>query len=170
MTHLFNAMGPVHHREPGLAGAALTDERLSFDLICDGAHVHPRMTRLAAHAGGERMSFITDRIEAPAAEGASFGSGAVHDDGVALRLADGRLAGSLLTLDLALRNAQALTGLSLLDAVAACTLRPARVLGIEAERGTLRPGARADLVLLDGECRVNQTWIGGALVYERAQG
>lgn len=167
VTHLFNAMGRLHHREPGLAGAALSDERLSFDLICDGAHVHPRMTRLAARAGGERLSLITDRVDPPAAAGASFGSGALRDDGVALRLPDGRLAGSRLTLDRALRNAQAWSGLSLLEAVAACTLRPARVLGVEAERGTLRPGARADLALLDGEGRVAQTWIGGAPVYTR---
>ena len=84
-----------------------------------------------------------------------------------MRLPDGRLAGSRLTLDLALRNARALSGLTLIEAVAACTLRPARVLGIEAERGTLRPGARADLVLLDRECQVVETWIGGRPVWAR---
>ena len=128
VTHLFNAMGPLHHREPGLAGAALADERLTCDLICDGAHVHPTVVRAAARALGERLLLITDRIEPAAGGGAagSFGSGPLRDDGVALRLPDGRLAGSRVTLDLALRNAQRFAGLSLLEAVAACTLRPAR--------------------------------------------
>ena len=90
MTHLFNAMGTLHHRQPGLAGAALCDDRLSCDLICDGVHVDPRMVRLAARAKRDRLVLITDRVDLPDGE-ASFGSGALRDDGVALRLADGRL-------------------------------------------------------------------------------
>ena len=167
VTHLFNAMGPLHHREPGLAGVALADERLTADLICDGAHVHPVVVRSAARALGPRLLLITDRIE-PLARGGgplSFGSGDVRDDGVALRLADGRLAGSCVTLDLALRNARRFAGLSLLEAVAACTLRPALRLGIERERGTLRPGARADFALLDPEGGLRATWVGGRPVY-----
>jgi N-acetylglucosamine-6-phosphate deacetylase len=168
VTHLFNAMGPLHHREPGLAGAALADDRLTCDLICDGAHVHPQVVRLAARALGERLMLITDRIE-PGARGGSadsFGSGPLHDDGVALRLPDGRLAGSRVTLDLALRNVQHFAGISLLEAVAACTLRPALRLGIEAERGTLRAGARADFAVLDADGEVDSTWIGGKPVFE----
>jgi N-acetylglucosamine-6-phosphate deacetylase len=167
VTHLFNAMGPLHHREPGLAGVALADTRLTADLICDGAHVHPTVVRAAARALGDRLLLITDRIE-PLARGSgplSFGSGDVRDDGVALRLPDGRLAGSCVTLDLALRNARRFAGISLLDAVAACTLRPAQRLGIERERGTLRPGARADLVLLDEDGGVRATWLGGRPVF-----
>ncbi len=169
VTHLFNAMGPLHHREPGLAGVALADERLSADLICDGAHVHPAVVRAAARALGERLVLISDRIEPATGDGSasSFGSGQVRDDGIALRLPDGRLAGSCVTLDLALRNVQRFAGLSLLEAVAACTLRPAARLGIERERGTLRPGARADLVVLDANAVVQQTWIGGRQVYRR---
>lgn len=163
-THLFNAMGPLHHREPGLAGVALADDRLSADLICDGAHVHPQMVAVAARALGDRLMLITDRLEPPEGD-ASFGAGALLDDGVALRLADGRLAGSRLTLDLALRNAIAFAKLAALDAIAACTLRPARLLGVEAQRGTLRPGARADLVLLDAGLRVRETWVGGEVAY-----
>jgi N-acetylglucosamine-6-phosphate deacetylase len=83
-------------------------------------------------------------------------------DGVAIRLPDGRLAGSCLTLDRAVRNLRAYAGASLRDAVAACTLRPARLLGIEAERGTLRRGAHADLVLLDEAGLVVETWVAGA--------
>ena len=162
VTHLFNAMAPLHHREPGLAGAALVDERLTADLICDGVHVHPSVVRVAARALGERLVLITDRIDPePGERASSFGSGAVRDDGVALRLADGRLAGSRVTLDLALRNAQRFAGLSLLEAVAACTLRPALRLGIERERGTLRPGARADFAVLGADGSLHSTWIGG---------
>jgi N-acetylglucosamine-6-phosphate deacetylase len=167
VTHLFNAMGPLHHRAPGLAGCALADERLSFDLICDGVHVDSNVLKIAFRAQRERAMLITDRVELPSG-GASFGSGALLDDGTAIRLPDGRLAGSALTLDRALRNACRLAGASLLEAVAACTLRPARLLGLESERGTLRPGARADLVLLDADAHVVETWIGGECVHALA--
>jgi len=153
VTHLFNAMGPLHHRSPGLAVAALCDDRLGWDLICDGAHVHPRMVDLATRAAGERLSLISDRVDPPAEVAGGFGSGGLRDDGVAWRLADGRLAGSRVSLDAALRNLIAFTGTPLLEAIAACTLRPARVLGIESERGTLRPGARADFAVLDESAR-----------------
>jgi N-acetylglucosamine-6-phosphate deacetylase len=121
---------------------------------------------MAARALGERLLLITDRVEpAPGDAAASFGSGLLRDDGVALRLPDGRLAGSRVTLDLALRNAQRFAGLSLLEAVAACTLRPALRLGIERERGTLRPGARADFAVLEADGSVQATWIGGKPVF-----
>jgi N-acetylglucosamine-6-phosphate deacetylase len=166
VTHLFNAMGALHHREPGALGVALGDDRLSCDLICDGAHVDPAVVRLAARLKRDRMLLISDRVEPPAEEAdASFGSGALRSDGVALRLPDGRLAGSCLTLDRALRNAVEFGAMSLLEAVAACTLRPARLLGIESERGTLRPGARADLVILGPELALEETWIGGRRVH-----
>lgn len=163
VTHVWNAMAPLHHREPGLAGAALSDERLSFDLICDGVHVHPAVVQLSQRAAGERMALITDRVEP--ASGAGYGSGALTDDGVAIRLPDGRLAGSSLTLDRALRNLCRFGGATLLEAVTACTLRPATLLGLESERGTLRPGARADLVFLDSGGNVVETWIAGECVY-----
>lgn len=166
VTHLFNAMGPLHHRTLGMAGSALTDDRLTADLICDGVHVHPAVVRLAARAKGDGLVLITDRVD-PGPEGSGFGSGAVHDDGAALRLPDGTLAGSSLTLDRALRNARDF-GVPALEALAACTVRPARLLGVEGERGTLRPGARADLVVLDAGWQVRQTWIAGRRVHEAA--
>ncbi len=166
VTHLFNAMGPLHQRAPGLAGIALTDDRVSCDLICDGVHVHPALLKLAARAKSGRWMLISDRVELPA-QGleADFGAGEVRDDGSALRLPDGTLAGSRLCLDLALRNAETFMDCSQLEAIAAVSLRPARLLGIEAERGTLRPGGRADLTLLNRQGRVVETWVGGRRQY-----
>lgn len=165
VTHLFNAMGPLHHRNLGVAGVALTEDRLSCDLICDGVHVHPAMVRLAVRAKGERIMLITDRIDPPAGSAPSFGSGEIRDDGIALWLPDGRLAGSRLFLDQALANAQRFGALSLHEAIAAATRRPARLLGIESERGTLRVGARADFFVFGPDAKVRETWIGGRCVY-----
>jgi N-acetylglucosamine-6-phosphate deacetylase len=167
VTHLFNAMGPLHHRDPGLAGTALADPRLSADLICDGVHLHPQVVRFAARALGERLLLITDRVTLPRDPdaGASFGSGALRDDGVALRTPEGRLAGSCLTLDRAIKNANTFADMTLLEAVRAATLAPARLLGIEAEHGTLRSGARADLAVLDERGAVVETWLGGRRVH-----
>jgi N-acetylglucosamine-6-phosphate deacetylase len=158
-------MSGIHHRDPGLAGVALADDRLSCDLICDGVHVHPTAVCLAARAKQERLLLITDRVVA----GSGFGSGGLVDDGTALRLADGRLAGSRLTLDRAVANAVAFGAMSRLEAIAAVTLCPARLLGLEEERGTLRPGARADLAVLDGDGAVAATWLGGRPVYTDAR-
>jgi len=166
VTHLFNAMGYRDRSGPGVAEHALADDRLGCDLICDGVHVAPDRVVAACKTKGERLSLITDRVQ-PALEG-GFGSGELHDDGVAIRLPDGRLAGSSLTLERALRNAVAFGAMTRLEAVAACSFRPAKVLGLEAERGTLRVGARADLVALDSENRVVETWIGGESRYRRA--
>ena len=165
VTHLFNAMGPVHHRDLGVAGVALTEDRLSCDLICDGVHVHPAMVRLAVRAKGERLMLITDQIDPPLGNLSSFGSGEIRDDGIALRLPCGRLAGSRLFLDQALENAREFGALSLHEAVAAATLRPARLLGIESERGTLRVGARADFFVFGPGAKVRETWISGRCVY-----
>lgn len=162
VTHLFNAMGPLHQRAPGLAGAALADDRLTCDLICDGVHVDPALVRVAFRAKGERLVLATDRIDPP--PGADFGSGPLRERDGALRLPDRTLAGSCLTLDSALRNAQRFAGVSQLEAVAACTLRPARCLGVESERGTLRAGARADLAILDADGTVLETWLAGTRV------
>jgi N-acetylglucosamine-6-phosphate deacetylase len=164
VTHLWNAMSGLHHRAPGLAGAALADDRLSCDLICDGVHVHPAAVRVAARAKRERLVLISDRVS----PGAGFGAGALNDDGTALRLADGRLAGSRLSLDRALQNAVSFGAMTRLEAVAAVSLRPARLLGLERERGTLRPGARADLALLDAEGCVAETWLAGRRAYAAA--
>jgi N-acetylglucosamine-6-phosphate deacetylase len=168
VTHLFNAMSPLDHRELGVAGVALTDDRLTCDLIADGAHVHPAAVRLAARAKRDRLLLVTDRLDLPE-PGRSLPEAmpsALRSDGVALRMPDGRLAGSCLRLDQAVRNMTQWAAMTRVEAIAACTLRPAKLLGLESERGTLRPGARADLIVLDpGDLTVRETWVGGRRVH-----
>ena len=161
VTHLFNAMGKLHQREPGVCGHALADDRLSCDLICDGVHVHPDLVVTASRAKGQRLSLITDRIELPSEQPDSFGSGSLRDDGEAIRLPNGKLAGSSLSLDRAFRNAVDFGAMTRLDAIAACTFRPAQLLGLEDLHGSFRSGARADFVALDSDDRVVETWIEG---------
>ena len=174
-THLFNAMGSLHHRESapaaradGFAGLVLAEEQLGCDVIADGAHVHPDWLRLAARTKRSRLILISDRIDVPEAASsppAWLAADRLTSDGVAWRLPDGRLAGSLLTLDAAIRNVESWHVMGSHDAVAACTLRPARLLGVEREHGTLRAGARADLVALSDTGAVVATWVGGREVF-----
>lgn len=165
VTHLFNAMGPFHHRQPGVAGTVLAEDRLTCDVIGDGHHVHPDVFRIAARALGERLVLISDRVDFT---DAATGSPASPAAGEPLRLADGTIAGSQLGLDQAVRNAVAFSGMTLGEAVAAVTIRPARLLGVERERGTLWSGARADFAILDEAGRLVETWIGGRPVHTAA--
>lgn len=168
-THLFNAMGPLHQRGPGVAASVLAEDRLSCDVIADGAHVHPAWLRVAARVKGERLLLVTDRIDPPAG-GAEWPDGSpLTSDGVAWRLPDGTLAGSHLALHDALRNCSRWRVMTQLDALRACTSAPARLLGVEAERGTLRAGSRADLVLWSADGEPLATWVAGRLVH-RAPG
>lgn len=154
VTHLFNGMGPLHHRAPGLAGAALDDDRLTPTLIADGVHVHPALLRLA-FARKESVCLVTDAV----AVGGGGSPGLVARDGAAW-LDDGTLAGSLLTMAGAVRHATEL-GLTTGRAVALASRLPARALGL-GDRGVLRAGARADLVALDPETLdVRGVWVGG---------
>lgn len=150
VTHLFNGMGPLHHRSPGLAGAALDDERLVPSLIADFVHVHPALVKLALTARADAV-LVTDAVatEPPVIER----NGAAY-------LGDGTLAGSTLTMDVALRNVAGI-GVALPRAVRHATANPARVLGLS-DRGRVAPGARADLVALDPRTlAVRAVWVAG---------
>ena len=166
-THLFNRMPPVGHREPGLAGAILESDDVVAELVCDGVHVHPSMMRVAIAAKRpERIMAITD---ATAGAGLVRGSRAVLGGrtitvGDAAYLDDGTIAGSVLTMDRAFATLTGSCGLSLSDAVTVCAGTPARTLGLQGF-GVLAAGAAADLVVLDRQFRVVQTWIGGNLAY-----
>ena len=166
VTHLFNAMGPLGHREPGAAGAALTRDRLACGIIADGVHVHWDVLRLAWRAKPRGTLFlVTDAmapVGAPDAGVIRIGNETVRTVGGCLRLADGRLAGSLLNMGQAVRNCVMHAGIPLADALAMAAAYPADFLGLGESRGRLAPGLRADLVWLDDDLRVRATWIGGA--------
>jgi N-acetylglucosamine-6-phosphate deacetylase len=161
VTHLFNAMSPLHHRAPGVVGAALSDERLRFGIIVDGTHVDPEAVRVAWRAAGSRLVLVTDAVAAMGTPD--------HEPGSGVRLADGTLAGSDLTMDQAVRNLVAFAGCSPAQAVDAATATPAAVLGL-ADRGALRPGAVADLVVLDRSLEVVATVVRGVVAYRRPDG
>jgi N-acetylglucosamine-6-phosphate deacetylase len=167
-THVFNAMRPVHHREPGPVTALLEQEQVLCEVVNDGLHVHPSVVSLMfAAAGAHRVALITDAMAAAGAGDGEYRLGALTvqvRDGEA-RLADGdSLAGSTLTMDAALRNAVRLAGISLADAAVAASLTPARALGIEDRVGSLEAGKQADLVVLDDELRVVSVLRKGAWV------
>jgi N-acetylglucosamine-6-phosphate deacetylase len=167
--HLFNAMPPLHQREPGLAGALLADDRPIVGLIPDGVHVHPDLVRLAWRAlGGQRLNLVTDAMAALGmADGRyQLGDFTVQVAAGVARLPDGTLAGSLLALDTAVRNLMAYTGCSLPEALPSVTSVPARLLGLLPDLGQISPGARADLVLLDADGRVKAAIVAGGLLYD----
>jgi N-acetylglucosamine-6-phosphate deacetylase len=167
-THLFNAMGPLLHRAPGLPGAALTLPELVPGIIPDGYHVHPAIVRLATRARGPHgLALVTDSVPvAGMAPGTYQWQGrAVRWDGETVRLEGGGLAGSGLTPIEALRRYIEFTGLSLAEALPAMTSTPARLIGQDGERGAIVPGARADLVLLTQDLLVHTTLVGGDAVY-----
>jgi len=169
-THLFNAMLGLHHRRPGTLGAVLTDDRIYAQLIADGVHVHPAMVKLVVRAKGPgRTILITDAMRATGLPDGVYdlGGQATHvHDGVA-RLEAGNLAGSTLTLDAALRNVMAFTGLSLTEALPMATAVPAEALNLTGRKGCLAAGADADIILLDSELRVARTIVGGQTVFQR---
>ena len=156
VTHLFNGMGPLHHREPGLLGAALSDDRLTPSLIADGVHVHPAALRAAARAKADGgWILVTDAV---AWRDGRLAEGRVELVGGAPRLADGTIAGSALTMDAAVKRMVEEAGIDVFDVITAATATPARLLGLD-DRGLLAPGARADLVALTPDLAVEEVWI-----------
>jgi N-acetylglucosamine-6-phosphate deacetylase len=154
VTHLFNGMGPLHHREPGLVGAALDDERLTPTLIADLVHVHPAALRLAI-ARKRNVALVTDRVAI---------TGDVVVEGGAARLPDGTLLGSVLAMNEAVRNVVGL-GTPVERAIEMASTIPAQALGL-GDRGRITPGARADLVALDRDSlAVRSVWLAGELAY-----
>ena len=167
VTHLFNAMGPLGHRELGAAGAALTRDHLACSIIADGIHVHWDVVRLAWRAKPRgKLFLVTDAmapVGAPALDEFALGDEHVRVIEGCLRTADGRLAGSLLDMGQAVRNCVAHAGIPLEEALAMAAAYPADFLGLAESRGRLAPGLRADLVWLDDELGVRAAWIGGEL-------
>jgi len=171
VTHLFNAMVPFGHRDPGTIGLALADGRLTAGLIADGIHVHPIAVAAAWRAlGPSRLSLVTDAVAALGRPPGRFPLGGrtvtLGDDGV--RLDDGTLAGSALALDEAVRNLITFTGCSPAESIATVTATPARVLGLP-RKGTVAPGFDGDLTLLTADLRVVTTFVGGREVHPTSE-
>jgi N-acetylglucosamine-6-phosphate deacetylase len=171
-THLFNAMTQLGSREPGAVGAAL-DHRPSWcGLIVDGHHVHPATLRIALAAkGAERLALVTDAMPTVGSEQGFFQLAGQRIDckGDRCTAADGTLAGSNLDMATAVRNAVRLMGVKVATAVRMASEVPASVMGLSAERGSIRPGLRADLVLVDSETRVVDSWLADHEVRVRAR-
>ena len=161
--HVYNAMRPFSHRDSGVIGAVLTSPEVTAELIADGVHVEEAAMRLLLQAKGAGcVILISDGLSATGMPDGKYmlGGFEVTVSGGVCRNAEGKLAGSTLTLDRALRNVVAL-GIPLQDAVRMLTANPAKLLGIEFKKGALRTGADADIVLLDENLQVSNVWARG---------
>jgi N-acetylglucosamine-6-phosphate deacetylase len=161
VTHLFNAMSPLLHREPGLPGAALARHDVVVQMVVDGHHLAADVVRLAWAAAAGRVVLVTDAIAAAGLSDGSFDIAGVPvevNDGV-VRNSAGALAGSALTLANAVSNACEL-GIDPAEALVAVTETPARLLR-RPDIGTIRPGARADITVFDQHLDLEQTWLAG---------
>jgi N-acetylglucosamine-6-phosphate deacetylase len=165
-THVYNAMRPFSHRDPGVIGAVLTSPDINAELIADGVHVEEAAMKLLLLAkGAAHVTLVSDGLSATGMPDGKYTLGGfeVTVRGGVCRNAEGTLAGSTLTLDRALRNIVAL-GIPLQDAVRTLTLNPATLLGIEFKKGSLRAGADADILLLDEGLQVTNVWTRGVVL------
>lgn len=170
ITHTFNGMPPLHHREPGVVGAAM-DSSVSCELIADNIHVDPAVQRILLKVKGvDGIVLVTDAMRACLLEEGEYDLGGqrVLVKGEAARLASGNLAGSVLTINKALKNFRANTGVSITEAVRTVTENPAEILGVWDRKGSIGEGKDADMVLFDEDFTIFGTFIGGKKVYERS--
>ncbi len=170
VTHLFNAMSTLHHREPGLPGAAFAHPRAVCGLIADGLHVHPEMVGLAFRMlGPDRIYLTTDAISAAGMEDGEYrlATRTVYLDGGVPRLGSGAIAGSVLTMAESFRNVLAFTGCTLPEAARMASTTPARLVGEGKRKGRLAPGYDADITVLAPDLSVEAVWRGDRQVYKR---
>jgi N-acetylglucosamine-6-phosphate deacetylase len=162
VTHTFNAMRPLEHRAPGALGIALSDDRLTAEIIADGVHVDPRVVEIFLRSKGpERAVLVTDAISATGMPDGRYRLGEFEVTVAGPRAeCDGRLAGSVLTLEQAVQNIVQFANWPLARAVRLATANPARVLG-DAKLGRLEAGARADIAVLSRAGAVQQSFLGG---------
>ena len=172
VTHLFNATSPLHHREPGIPGAAFAHPRVSCGIIADGLHVHPEMVDLSFRMlGPDRLCLVTDAIAAAGAPAGEYrlATRTVYSDGGIPRLGSGAIAGSVLTMEEAFRNILAFTGCTVPEAARMASTGPARLLGEDRRKGRLIPGFDADVTVLAPDLSVEAVWRAGRHAYSKAK-
>ena len=167
VTHLFNAQTPLLHRDPGVVGAALTDDRVSCELIADTFHVHRRLFPLVTRMKDDNLVLITDCTRAGGlADGEyTLGGQPIFVKGIECRLADGTIAGSVLKLNEAVRNLLDNTDWPVWRAVNAASLTPARRIGVSDHKGSLEAGKDADIAICDERFNISRTILGGRDIY-----
>lgn len=165
VTHMYNAMTPLHHRDPGMIGAVM-DTDMTAEIICDGIHVAYPVIRVTLNAmGSDRVILITDSMEAGLMPDGKYSLGGqeVIVAGGAARIASGSLAGSVLTLNQAVKNVYENTDLEIFDVVKLATYNPAKFCGVECQKGEIKQGFDADLILFDEQINISTVIIGGEI-------
>lgn len=167
ITHLFNAQTPLHHRNPGVVGAALLSD-VSTELICDTFHVHKGLFELIAKIKRDNLVLITDCTRAGGMPDGEYtlGGQKIIVNGIECLLEDGTIAGSVLKLNNAVKNVFNNTDMPLWSVVAAATINPAKAIGIDDRKGSLDPGKDADIIITDTDFNILKTIIGGKIKYE----
>jgi len=170
VTHIFNAMRGLHHREPGVVGAALSSPKLIVEMIADGIHIHPIVLKMLTQIKeSEKLVLITDAMRATGFKEGTYdlgGQEVIVTQGQA-KLKNGTLAGSVLTMDKAVKNLVTKVGISLLNAAQMASYNPAKCLGIDDKKGSLEPGKDADIVILNKNLEAELTMVAGKIVYRR---
>ncbi|MFZ7131763.1 MAG: N-acetylglucosamine-6-phosphate deacetylase [Eubacteriales bacterium] len=168
ISHTFNAMTPLHHRKPGIIGAAMDKDEIYCELIADNIHVHPSVQRILLKIKGiDKVILVTDSMRACGMKNGVYdlgGQTVVVEDNSA-RLENGTLAGSILTINSALNNFKINTGISIIDAVKTVTENPAKLLKMEDSLGSIRIGSDSDLVIHDEDFSILLTFVKGKLKY-----
>ncbi len=167
ITHLFNAQTPLHHRNPGVVGAALLKD-ISCELICDTFHVHKGLFELIAKIKSDKLVLITDCTRAGGMPDGEYtlGGQKIIVNGIECLLEDGTIAGSVLKLNNAVKNVWSNTNMPLWAVVKAASLNPARVIGEDDRKGSLEAGKDADIIITDDDFNIIKTIIGGKIKYE----
>ena len=167
ITHLFNAQTPLHHRNPGVVGAALQKD-VYTELICDTFHVHKGMFEFVAKNKGDKLVLITDCTRAGGMPDGEYtlGGQKIIVNGIECLLEDGTIAGSVLKLNDAVKNVCANTELPIWEVVACASLNPAKAIGVETQKGSLEIGKDADIIITDKDFNIQKTIIGGKVKYE----
>ncbi|MBE3091704.1 MAG: N-acetylglucosamine-6-phosphate deacetylase [Candidatus Atribacteria bacterium] len=172
VTHIFNAMRGLHHREPGVVGAALSSPKLIVEMIADGVHLHPMVLKMLTQIKeSEKLVLITDAMRATGFKEGTYdlgGQEVIVTQGQA-KLKNGTLAGSVLTMDKAVKNLVTKVGISLLNAVQMASYNPAKCLGIDDRKGSLEINKDADIVILNKNLETELTMVAGKVVYRRKE-